>query len=425
MAVYRQVINHPLLARLSLNSFWLLAARVISQALAVLFTLAIARALGEAAFGRFAFISAIVFIGNVFSTYGLDTLIIREVALARAAGQKIGELIHAALALQLLLALLYILIVWTVGTRLTGSEAGATLALRIAILSLIPLAFSTIFSAVLRGHEKMAAYMAFSVITAAAAGLGAAILYWRGGSLVGAAWVVLLAQTGGAVAAYYLCRRAAPWLRLRHRPDRRMLVSAGRGGAMLAALMVLAVVYQRLGVILLSLLDGDTATGLYSAAAKVLEVLKMLPAAVFGALLPMMAAEQRSAMRRSYRHTVVVLIGLGVAVAALTALLARPIIAILYGAGFAAAVTPLRVMAASLPLTVLAFALSFNLVAHKQERIAAIATLLTLSVAAPTTAWLISRWSVTGAALALPLCEAAQVVILTLLTVADRRRPIA
>ena len=425
MAVYRQVINHPLLARLSLNSFWLLTARVLSQALAVLFTLGVARALGEAAFGRFAFISAVVFIGNVLSTFGLDTLIIREVAMARStADEKISAIIHAALTLQLLLSLLFILVVWAASRRLAGGEIpAAATALRIAVLSLIPLAFSTIFSAVLRGHEKMAAYMGFSVITAAASGLGAALLYWRGGALVGAAWVILIAQTCGAVVAYGLCRQAMPRLRPRRLlPKRQTLTKAWRGGVMLAALMALAVLYQRLGVILLALLDGDSATGLYSAAAKVLEMLKMLPAAVFGALLPMMVAEGRAEVRRSYRQTVVILIGLGVVVAALTALFARPMIVMLFGAGYKGAVIPLRVMAASLPLTVLAFALSFDLVAQQKERVAAFATLLTLSVAAPVTAALINGWSLTGAAIAMILCETVQVVILIVLTAADRRK---
>lgn len=423
MAVYRQVLKHPILARLSLNSFWLLAARVLSQALAVLFTLAIARALGEAAFGRFAFISAMVFIGNVFSTYGLDTLIIREVALARGAGnERIGPTVHAALTWQLLLSLLYIAVVWALGPRLSEESAGATAALRFAALSLIPLAFSTIFSAVLRGYERMAAYLWFTLTTAAVAGLGAAVLYWRDGSLLGAATILLLAQTCGAAVAYALYRQYTPPLRLRRlRPDRATVAGVVRGGGMLAALMILAVLYQRLGVLLLTWLDGDTATGLYSAAARVLEVLKILPGAVFGALLPMMVAERRPDVRRPYHQTVIFLLGLGVVAAALTALFARPLILILFGDGFEAAVLPLRMMAASLPLTVLAFTLSFNLVVARRERAAALATLLTLIAAVVITSWLIGRWSLIGAAAALPLCEAIQVVTLALLTRLDRR----
>lgn len=420
MAAYRQFLKPLSPGRLSLNSFWLLVARVASQALTVLFTLAIARSLGEADFGRFAFISAIVFIGNVFSTFGLDTLIIREVAMTRAAAdEKISQMIYAALALQLLLSLLYIALAWSLGWRFTAEPSGAA-ALRVAVLALIPLAFSTIYSAVLRGHEKMAAYMAFSVITAAASGLGALILYWRGGSLLGAAWIVLIAQTTGAVAAFGLARRTIPQLPPRRsRPDRTMLARVGRGGAMLAALMVLAVFYQRLGVILLSLLEGDAATGLYSAAAKVLEVLKMLPGAVFGALLPMMAAGPRATTRRSYRQAVTMLLGAGIVLAVLTAVFAEPLIILLFGTDFAAAVTPLRVMAASLPLTVLAFTLSFDLIVQKKERIAVLATLLALLIAGVITSGLISRWSLTGAAVALPLCEAAQVAILGVMTAVD------
>jgi O-antigen/teichoic acid export membrane protein len=423
MTVYRQVVKHSLLARLSLNSFWLLAARVLSQALAVLFTLAVARALGEAEFGRFAFISTVVFIGNVFSSYGLDTMIIRETALARGAGdERIRHTIHAALMLQLLLSLLYICVVWSLGSRLSADGAAATAPLRVAILSLVPLAFSTIFSAVLRGYERMAAYMWFTVITAAAAGLGATILFWRAGSLFGAAWILLVAQACGAGTAYALYRRNVPPLQLRRlRPDRERMAGALRGGAMLAALMVLAVMYQRLGVIMLALLDSDTATGLYSAAARVLEVLKILPGAVFGALLPMMAAERRPDVRRSYHQTVVFLLGIGVVVAGLTVLLARPLILLLFGAGYEAAVTPLRLMAASLPLTVLAFALSFNLVVARRERAAALSTFLTLIAAAAIIGGMIGRWSLIGAAAALPLCEAIQVALLAWLTLRERR----
>lgn len=424
MAADRQFLKPLSPGRLSLNSFWLLTARVAGQVLTMLFTLAIARSLGEADFGRFAFISAIVFIGNVFTTFGLDTLIIREVALSRAAADdKISQMVYAALTLQLLLSLLYIGLTWAFGWRLTTDASGAA-ALRVAVLALIPLAISTIFSAVLRGHEKMAAYMGFSVITAAASGLGAILLYWRGGSLLGAAWVVLLAQTTGAVAAVGLARQTMPEARPRQLlPDRVMLARVGRGGATLAMLMVLAVLYQRLGVLLLSLLDSDAATGLYSAAAKVLEVLKMLPGAVFGALLPMMAAGPRATTRRPYRQAVSVLLGAGLALAVLTALLAEPLVLLLFGSDFAAAVTPLRVMATSLPLTVLAFALSFDLVVQKKERIAVLATLLTLLIAGLVTSSLISRWSLTGAAVALPLCEAVQVIILAALTTVDRLRP--
>lgn len=414
MSIYRQAATRHTLFRLSLNSLWLLVARVAGQALAILFTLFVARALGAEAFGSFAFISSIVFIGNVVTTFGLDTLIIRDVARRRdPSGETVRETMAAALLIQLALSCLFIFVVWLAGHRWMAHSGDEVTALRIAVLSLVPLAFSTVFSAALRGHERMAAYMIFSVVVAAASAAGALLLYRRDGSLVGAAWVILSAQLIGAVIAFFLYQNHAPdWGKGGRVPSRRALRRVWRGGMSLAVLMTLAVLYQRLGVIALSALDSDTATGLYSAAARVMEAFKMLPAAVFGALLPMMAAERATTSRPAYRRAVAGLVGISCLLAVLCALFARPLIHLLFGPEFAGAVRPLRVMCLSLPLTVITFALSFNLVVRNKERVAALALALTLGASATLTALFIGRWSLIGAAVALPISEAMQIAFL-------------
>ncbi|HMT21215.1 MAG TPA: oligosaccharide flippase family protein, partial [Promineifilum sp.] len=268
MSTYPQSTTRRVLFRLSLNSFWLLIARVAGQALAILFTIFVARALGTGAFGSFAFISSIVFIGNVITTFGLDTLVIRDVARQRDPSDKaVRETMAAALFIQLALSILFILVVWVVGGRWVVQSGDETTALRIAVVSLLPLAFSTIFSAALRGYERMAAYMLFSVVVAAVSALGGLLLYRQGGSLVSAAWVVLIAQLSGAIVAFALYQshpssKMGQWLL-----SRRALRRVWRGGLSLATLMVLAVLYQRLGIIAPSVLGSDTAPGLYSAAA--------------------------------------------------------------------------------------------------------------------------------------------------------------
>lgn len=417
MSAYPQSTARRALFRLSLNSFWLLIARVAGQALAILFTIFVARALGAGAFGSFAFISSIVFIGNVATTFGLDTLIIRDVARQRdPADRVVQETMAPALFIQLALSFLFILVVWIVGGRWVVQPGDETTALRIAVVSLVPMAFSTVFSAALRGHERMAAYMLFSIVVAAVSAFGALLLYRQGGSLVSAAWVILAAQLSGAIVAFALYQSHASSGMSRWRLSRRAIRRVWRGGLGLATLMVLAVLYQRLGIIALSMLDSDTATGLYSAAARVMEALKMLPAAVFGALLPMMAAERAATDRPTYRHAVIALIGISCLMALLCALLARPLVYLLFGPEFSGAVPSLRVMCLSLPLTVLTFALSFNLVVRNQEKVAAIALALTLGVSVILTTLFIIRWSLIGAAVALPISEVFQIVFLRLLS---------
>ncbi len=408
------------LARLSTDTVYLLTARSISQALTLLFTLAVARTLGEQGFGQFAFISAVIAIANVVTTFGMDTMLIRDVAAARPPSTAPTGLFSAALFIQLGLSTIFIAVLVALGPRLPNQTATQP-ALLVAALSLFPLAFSTVFSALLRGRGQMGTYALFSGATAAILGLGAWLLWRRGGTLIDVALILLVAQAGGAIIAFVLYRRAWPLSGRWRWPTRRQLDRAWRTGSVLAGLMILAVLYQRLDVLLLSQLAGDAATGYYAAAVRILEALKMLPGAFFGALLPLLVAGERPGVRNAYRRSFAYLMGLSVVLAALTAGLAGPLVGWLFDPGFEPAVIPLRLISWSLPLTVVTFKLSFDLVAKGQERLAGLSMLLTLLVAFPITYLLIARWSLLGAAVALLLCEAAQIAILLAVTAAHKR----
>ena len=57
---------------MSRNTASLLVARVVAQLLAIALTVVLAARIGLAGFGEYAFVSAIVFIGNVVTTFGTD-----------------------------------------------------------------------------------------------------------------------------------------------------------------------------------------------------------------------------------------------------------------------------------------------------------------------------------------------------------------
>lgn len=412
----------PGFGRIGLNSFWLLAARVASLGLGLLFSALLARALGQAGLGQFAFISAALFIGNAASTFGLDTLLLRDAAAARAsaaAGAALPQTISAVLLIQLALSTVYIALLWLIGPRLPNQTAATLPALGLASLALVPLAFSTVYSAILRAYERMADFLVFSLVTATVMAAGGALLFTAGGGLLSAAGILLVAQTAGALAAAGLCRRAVT---LRWRwiwPSAPAIRRALRLGGALAVLMLFSVLYQRSGVLLLSLIDGDAAAGAYSAAARVIEALKLLPGAFFGAMFPVLAraaaverAGVQDATRRLYARSFAVLLAVCVALAAGTALAAPAVVRLLFGSGYDAAVGALRIMCWSLPPTVATFRLSFDLVVQGRERVAAASMGFTLLVGAGLTAWLIARAGLTGAAWGLVGGELAQVGIL-------------
>jgi O-antigen/teichoic acid export membrane protein len=237
IAVPRTKMNPGLSKRVSLNSTWLLLARAFGQVLIFWLVVVVARRLGETGLGHFAFISAVLFVGNVLTTFGLDTLLIREIASEQSADIPLTS---AALFLQLAISTLFILLVVAGGGWLPNLTAEALLALRLASFSLIPMALSTVYSAVLRAYERMELYLFFGVVGSASQ---VAISLWllsRGQGVVGLAWAILLGQLLAAGTATGLCWGLLPGFRHDWWASRPVLRRVAKQSWRLAALMVLA-----------------------------------------------------------------------------------------------------------------------------------------------------------------------------------------
>ncbi len=405
--------------RIGWNSVWLLLARVAGQALALAFALLIARRLGEVVLGQYAFISTVLLIGNIATNLGTDTIVIRHIA-GNSPGTRsaTSDLLTTALLIQLALSAVIITAVWLWGGRLPNQTAETLPAFRLISLALVPAAFSGVLSAALRGRERMGLYLIFSLVTAATLVVGAVLVVQRSGGLFGLALATVASQTLGALAAALLVARLRPELGWRlTRPSGTLVRSVAQAGLVLAALMVTTLVLGRLGTLSLSLLDGDAATGFYSAAARLVEGLKMVPAAVLGALFPVMARGAGNAGAATHLdHTLrrmLAAAGVGtVIVALMTGFLAKPIIALLYGPGYAPSAAVLSVLVWALPFSVIALSLSFRLVAAGNERVVLTVLLPALTLAALLMAWLITHNGLMGAAIGSVLAEAIQMVAL-------------
>ncbi|MEZ4518354.1 MAG: flippase, partial [Chloroflexota bacterium] len=384
-------------------SIWLLLARVLSQMLALAFSLLVARRLGEVVLGQYAFISTVLLIGNLATNLGTDTIIIRHVA-AHETSQETSDLLTASLLIQLILSGLLIAGIWLLGGLLPNQTAETLPAFHLIALSLIPVAFSSIFSAVLRGREHMGAFLIFNLATTVTLVVGALVVTSRDGGLMGLALATLTAQTVGALVAAGLFRRLTPCLSWHiRRPSGDLVQTVVRTGFVLALGMVVTLLLGRLGTLSLSLLDSDAATGWFSAAARLVEGLKLIPAAVLGALFPVMARHNAQTDGRSvptFAPTRLLLIGLvlTIVVAIAIDLLSGPIVMVLYGPGYEPSVTVLRILVWVLPFSVVSLSLSFWLVAAGQERIVLIVMIPALLISAGLMGWAVDRFGLTGAA---------------------------
>ena len=382
--------------QLGKDSLWVLAARLGAQGALALFTILIARRLGSAGFGEYAFIASAVFIGNMLTTFGTDMLLIREIAANRDFSQFIPSLL-----LQLFLSIVLIIIAWIL-PPLPGQSAAGWLALKIYSLALVPFSFFTVFSSVLRGLQRMDHYAALNLSISLLQLTVTFVFIDTRSNIVSLARLLLAVQVAAAILAGWLCRGQFS----NFRPLEQFSLHQFRPVLPLAALSILGILYQRMGILLVTFFLGALATGYFSAAQRVVEFAKTAHLAIFTVLYPAMAKSRVGL--KDFRIVWLVLLT-GALIAALgISLLASPLTLILFGAEYAASIPLLRLLPWMLvPFTIATF-LSLSLVASNREKpvltalVAGLLTLIALNIL-----WT-PRFGIIGTGWALLLAECLQ-----------------
>ena len=372
------------------NSLWLLSARITAQGLAILFITLIARSLGVESFGEFTFISTLVLIGNTFTNFGSDTYIIREVARTK----QLAPLVPHALGLQLFLSIL-----WIIATLFLAPSPP----LLLYSLSLFPLAILSVITASLRAFERMDLVWSLSLINGFVQLISAAIasdlwtlcLYLLIGQFLSTAFSCWIARLSLRNFSLFPINNIFP------------LFKTIFPFALLTLLLVLS---QRLGVLTVSALLGDSATGIFSSVIRVVDGLKLGHYAILGALLPVISREARES-RESFRRGFVLLMSLCLLMAVGLSLFSKFVIYVLYGEKFISAINLLSLLGWSLiPYTISAF-ISYDLIARRQENTLVKATATSLVVFLLLYLWLIPTYNLAGAIYAALVGETAQAVI--------------
>jgi O-antigen/teichoic acid export membrane protein len=400
------------------NTMWLAGGRVAGQLMSVVLTVVLARGLGTAGFGQYAFVGAIVVIGNVVTTFGTESLLVREIAGGRGDATR---LLATALWLQLVLSAAFVLMVFAGAGWLPNRTGEVVWALRIYTLCLFPLAFASVFSAALRGWERLDFAAILGVGTAALQTVAALIAMRAGAHLPVLMLSLVFAQVLAAAFGWLLCRIAQTGFRLGVSTVPASLVVLFKRVWPFAVLAGLTILSQRIGVLLLALLAGDASAGWFAAAARVVEGLKLTHYAFLGALLPLAS---RAGADGQYpanewlvglvRKSRLVLLGLGMAAALAASALASPLVSLLYGAEYHAAVTALRILAWTLLPYAAAAPTALALVSTGHERVVLRAGGVGLVITTGLGVWLVPQMEVNGACAAVLAGEIARSALLLL-----------
>lgn len=328
--------------RIARNTIWRGVGELAGKFGSLAFYAVMARKLGSEDFGSFIFALSLSSVVLVAAGFGMDTLMIREIA-------KDRESVHTLLSNVMVLkaSMLFALVGLLAGIVAIGPySAGTRVAVVVVGLGVAIEMLSATLHAVAQGFERMevgaAGLTAQRIVTAV---IGIAVLL-AGGGLIPAALVFLGGSVVGYIVTYLYMRKV---VRPEFRPQRSQFMRVLKISAPIGVASLMFTVLLRLDATLISFFThGDQVqVAHYGAAYRLIDATMFIPWAFSAAMLPWLA-------RQDERDPELLARGSAVGLKLLTACLlpigvgyvifAPSLIRILYGPGFSEAVVPLRLL---------------------------------------------------------------------------------
>lgn len=328
--------------RVARNIVILSGGQAASWLLGILWFLVVPRRLGPSAIGEFVIAMATAGVLGIVVNQGATQLVTREVARDPSSASR---LVGGAIVMKLAIALpacfgmlLYI--------HIAGFGSDRAVLIWLATTSVIATSVTTVFGAAFTGLERME-YLAFGGLVANSLlnVLGVGLVLAGGRVLALMELAVALSVCAVALNVYWARRLYGIALRGAWRVALHVLragVSFWIGGLFFA-------VYLWIDLVLLSLLVPARVVGWYGVPTELFGALLVVASIVCTAWFPRIAsahAISEAVMRDTARPAVEVIIVLSLPIACGTALVARPLVALVYGPAFSGAVPVLTILGA-------------------------------------------------------------------------------
>ncbi len=367
---YRESAEDSTARRVAKNSVAPMALTLMNRAIDLVFAAFMLRLLGPGDAGKYYFAGVLITWFEIWTNFGLNTYLTREVARDRAHANRylsnttllrlgLGALSFPALALVMLLLSSF--------STLDGDTA---LAIILLAIGLAPSSVSTGLTALFYAYEKAEYPAAITTVTTLLKVTFGTMALLLGYSFVGLAAVSILVNAitmiilGVLVAQLFFRPRfefEQPLQRLMLRESWPLMINH-----------LLATLFFKVDVTLLKPIRGDVEVGWYSTAYKFIEAYNIIPSFFTFALFPVMsrqADEDRPALVRSYQLAVKLLVTVALPVAVVTTFLSPALIGLLAGDDYLPhGAIALTLMVWSIPVGWINSVTNYVLIAIGQQR---------------------------------------------------------
>jgi O-antigen/teichoic acid export membrane protein len=401
--------------RIAKNTGLLVISQVISYLLGFIYIMYTARHLKKEGFGVLSFALAFTQIFGVLIDLGLGPLIVREVARDKSLASKYLANIGV---MKLVLAVITFILVGLV-INLLGYPLQTVRVVYLIALSVIFIALTRMLYSIFQAFEKMVyqslgqilngVLMLTGIIYAIGSDfsvVGFALIYSAASFIVfGYSLVILRWKFAGPIFS-----SSANLLEIDRSFWKQSLIEAWP----MAAAAVWLILYFRIDTVMLSLMKGDAAVGLYGAAYRVSEVSTIVPAMFVASVFPVMSRyhkDSRDLFVNAYGKAVKFMLYIALPMAMTVTLLARPIVNLIFKEEYLASTVALQILIWSAAFSYVGIVLgTVLLTADKQMlRLKLLAVVLVLSVVLNLI--MIPKYSYKGASIATVITRVAGLVL--------------
>lgn len=328
--------------RLTINAIFIMFAKGLQPIISFAMILAIGRKLGVTAFGIFSTAISLILIFQIIASFGLRTLITREVARHR---DKVQSYIVNSLYIAVPLSIVTGIVMCVFVNYVLKLDASTTKMTSLLGLSLLATAVLECFEGILAGFEKIQiiSYI-YLVENIFKVGICVVLILIRYQLL---AVIVVHVITRYLALALYLPSIMKLGKKAKLRPDFSFIKSLLKTAYIFALIMILVTIYWNIDVVFLNKIDGNDAAGIYSGAKRFVLFLITLIQSFFTAFFPVISGlyESRSesfqnACKKSLQYLMVVAIPITV----IMTLMADKIFYFTFGKGFEQSAGVLRIL---------------------------------------------------------------------------------
>ncbi|MFH1642418.1 MAG: flippase [Nanoarchaeota archaeon] len=380
--------------KIAKNSLVLISSNIISLLLFLVLSIFIARKLGALEFGKWSFAHAFAFIFVIITHFGIDLLIIRDVAADKS---KVKEYFYNGLIIKIFLSV-FVFILMVLIINILDYPPETKWVVYIIGAAIIFNSFCRYFYSVFRAFERMELEAFLFILVALISSLLGLTLLFMDYSIKHIALAVLVAHMTGFVLGFCIIRRkfAGYNSKFNYEFSQKLI----KKSLPFFGILVLENYVMQIDQVMLSIMNGNEAVGFYSVADKLIMSLGILFMFV-DCIFPIMSklfSKSKNALLLTYKKAVKYLYVIVLPVSIGVFMLADKIILLIYGYEYLNSVIVLQIL--SIYFLFLSFLRVFNVLLISMHRLSTLLKINICSVIFLTASnyFFIYRWGYNGLA---------------------------